>query len=68
MVEESYIEKSGLFLWAGHHEQVTWLRFIKDAPERGKSRVSGGKRGPWLTWESAVNSADAIAWSLGFPS
>lgn len=48
---------------------MSWVERAKRAPGReADTRVSGGQRGPQLTWESAVNSADAIAWSLGLPS
>lgn len=48
---------------------VSWVERAERAPGRdADTRVSGRQRGPLLTWESAVNSADAIAWSLGPPS
>lgn len=60
---------SGLLCGQGHEKPVSGATAAGKAPGReADTRASGGRRGPQLTWESAVSSEDAIAWSLGLPS
>lgn len=59
---------TGATLWEGASRWCPGWREVKELQEEADMRVSVRQRGPPLTWESAVNSADAIAWSLGLPS
>lgn len=58
----------GYSVGPGFNSQRLGRRPPEEPQQEADGRDSGGQRGPQLTWESAENNADAIAWSLGAPS
>ena len=58
----------GLLCGPGFQQPVSWEKTARRAPARGRRQGLRRAGGPQLTWESAENNADAIAWSLGAPS